>query len=99
MAIISIAQQARPKVTGQIDERRAHWTIFSTVVVRTGISVSRPINSYQLSAISSPVQGALPPHVDVTGEQEQHEDHDLHEPRPSEVAQRHRPRIQERHLD
>ena len=26
-----MAQHARPKVTGQIDERRAHCTIFSTV--------------------------------------------------------------------
>ena len=42
MAIISIAQQANPNVTGHIDERRAHWTIFSTLVVRTGISLSRP---------------------------------------------------------
>jgi hypothetical protein len=40
IAIISIAQQARPNVTGQIDERRAHCTIFSTVVVRTGSSAS-----------------------------------------------------------
>src|SRR3954466_14657587 len=38
IAIISMAQQASPKVTGQIDDRRAHWTIFSTVVVSTGIS-------------------------------------------------------------
>src|SRR6266404_9467969 len=43
IAIISIAQQARPKVTGQIAERRAHWTIFSTLVVRTGISRSDSI--------------------------------------------------------
>src|SRR5438445_1176634 len=40
IAIISIAQHASPKVTGQIDDRRAHCTIFSTVVVRTGISYS-----------------------------------------------------------
>src|SRR6187431_2508394 len=40
IAIISMAQHARPKVTGQIDERRAHCTIFVTVVVRTGISIS-----------------------------------------------------------
>jgi hypothetical protein len=26
-----------------MDERRAHCTIFSTVVVRTGISASKPI--------------------------------------------------------
>jgi hypothetical protein len=37
MAIISIAQQAKPNVTGQMAERRAHCTIFSTEVVRTGI--------------------------------------------------------------
>jgi hypothetical protein len=35
-----MAQQARPNVTGQIEERRAHWTILSTVVVRMGISKS-----------------------------------------------------------
>src|SRR5438094_5559235 len=54
IAIISIAQHARPNVTGQIDDRRAHCTIFSTVVVSTGISLSKPISaiSYQLSAIS-----------------------------------------------
>ncbi len=40
MAIISIAQHASPNVTGQIADRRAHCTIFSTVVVRTGISRS-----------------------------------------------------------
>jgi hypothetical protein len=40
IAIISIAQQARPNVTGQMDERLAHCTIFSTVVVSTGISNS-----------------------------------------------------------
>src|SRR5215831_8280626 len=38
--IISIAQHARPNVTGQMDDRRAHWTILSTVVVRTGMSAS-----------------------------------------------------------
>src|SRR6185436_5038196 len=38
IAIISIAQHARPNVTGQIDERRAHWTSLSTCVVSTGRS-------------------------------------------------------------
>src|SRR5687768_1950582 len=40
IAIISKAQHARPKVTGHTDERRAHWTTFSTVVVRMGRSLS-----------------------------------------------------------
>ena len=35
-----MAQHARPNVTGQMADRRAHWTIFSTVVVRMGISWS-----------------------------------------------------------
>src|SRR6187455_2399338 len=43
IAIISMAQHASPKVTGQIDDRRAHCTIFSTLVVNTEISDSRPI--------------------------------------------------------
>src|SRR5205814_6221504 len=43
IAIISIAQHARPNVTGQIDDRRAHCTIFSTVVVNTGMSTSSPM--------------------------------------------------------
>src|SRR5947199_8985843 len=91
IAIISIAQHARPKVTGQIDDRRAHCTIFSTVVVRTGMSASRPIGS--------PIERALAPDIRVAGEEERHEQHDLHEPAPSQIAQRHRPRIEERDLD
>jgi hypothetical protein len=41
MAIISIAQQASLNVTGQMDERRAHWTIFDARRW-TGISKSEP---------------------------------------------------------
>jgi hypothetical protein len=40
IAIISIAQHARPKVTGQIEDRRAQLTILSTLVSRTGRSLS-----------------------------------------------------------
>src|SRR5215468_9779836 len=91
IAIISIAQHARPKVTGQMDDRRAHCTIFSTVVVRTGISASSPI--------VAPVERALAPDVDVARQQERHEEQHLHESVPAEIAQRHRPRIQKRDLD
>src|SRR5260221_13230980 len=59
MAIISIAQHARPNVTGQIDERRAHCTIFSTVVVRTGISLSRPIDQATLLVLCASAASAL----------------------------------------
>jgi len=47
IAIISIAQHASPNVTGQMEDRRAHCTIFSTLVVNTGISDSRPIGDNQ----------------------------------------------------
>src|SRR5205085_7724130 len=56
IAIISMAQHARPKVTGQMDERRAHCTIFSTLVVNTGISDSRPmvyVHSPQFEILNS----------------------------------------------
>src|SRR6478672_8751938 len=103
IAIISIAQHARPKVTGQIDDRRAHCTIFSTVVVSTGISVSSPIHP-QPSALSpqpsalfrAPIERTLAPDVDVAGEEQRHEQQDLDEAGPAEIAQRHRPRIEER---
>src|SRR4029077_12278386 len=85
IAIISIAQHARPKVTGQMDDRLAHCTIFSTVVVRTGISDSRPMSCL----LVAPVERALAPDVDVAEEQEQHEQHDLGEAVPAEIAQRH----------
>src|SRR6185503_12922534 len=58
IAIISMAQHASPNVTGQMAERRAHCTIFSTVVVRIGMCTSAM--SFPLAA---PVEGALAPHV------------------------------------
>src|SRR5437764_12815800 len=57
IAIISIAQQARPKVTGQIEERRPHCTIFVAVVVRTGISIS------DMPVLMAPVENAFAPGV------------------------------------
>src|SRR5215467_6946624 len=74
IAIISIAQHASPNVTGQIEERRAHCTIFSTVVVRTGISYSdsRPM--------TSPVEGAFAPDVQIACKKECHEEQHLDEP-------------------
>src|SRR5215475_12594275 len=64
IAIISMAQHARPNVTGQMDERLAHCTIFSTVVVRTGISNSGIV-------FLAPIEDVLAPHVDVAGGQDQ----------------------------
>src|SRR3954447_11166090 len=78
IAIISIAQHARPKVTGQMDDRRAHWTIFSTVVVRTGMSKSdsRPMSISDgrgaRPRVAAPVERALAPHIHVAGQHQQH---------------------------
>src|SRR5947207_12605736 len=81
MAIIAMAQHARPNVTGQMDERRAHCTIFSTVVVRTGISASSPI------VLVSPIEDALPPDVHVACEQQRHEHQHLREAAPSKLSE------------
>src|SRR5690606_27571194 len=100
--IISMAQQARPKVTGQIADLRAQVTTFSTVVVRTGISscCSRPIDhpgahGRPTKRLRAPVEDSLAPDVDVAGRQDRDEQHDLHEAGPAEVAQGHRPRVEE----
>src|SRR5206468_579166 len=88
----SAPKRATPKVTGQIDERRAHCTIFSTVVVRMGISASRPMSiadrrtTPRRRLIAAPVEGALAPHVDVSGEEQRDEQEDLREAVPAEIA-------------
>src|SRR3954466_890084 len=94
MAIISIASAACPKVTGQIDERRAHWTIFSTLVVNTGMSKSDSSPTFR-----TPIECAFAPDVHVAREQQRHEQQHLDEAAPPQVAQRHRPRIEEGNLD
>ena len=91
-------------MTGQMDERRAHCTIFSTRRGQDGDFDSRPIST--LDARRSGIRLSLPQSraplrhtYDVAGEQQRHEEDDLHEARPAEIAQRHRPRIQERDFD
>src|SRR5262245_42665689 len=92
IAIISIAQHASPNVTGQMADRRAHCTIFSTVVVRTGISSSA-------MSLPAPIERALAPDVDVTRQQQREERDDLPETRLAEVAGGDRPGIEKRDLD
>src|SRR5215212_6164516 len=75
--IISMAQQARPNVHGQIADFRAQLTTFSTVVVRTGISFSSSSCSRPITVSPhdrrgpppqrrTPVENAFPPDVNVT---------------------------------
>src|SRR6478609_2149214 len=108
IAIISMAQQASPKVTGQMADFRAQWTTFSTVVVRTGISsccsspigyLARPGSHACADLVRTPIEHALAPDVDVANRQDRHERDDLHEPGPAQIPERHRPGIEERHLD
>src|SRR5580765_1651689 len=100
IAIISMAQQARPNVTGQIDERRAQLTILSTVVSRTGISgsYSAMVSNQKLSFVS-PIKDALAPDVDVAGQHDQKEQQHLDEAKPTQFPQGHREGIQEGDLD
>src|SRR3954447_1917229 len=109
--IISMAQQARPKVHGQIADFRAQLTTFSTVVVRTGISIcssccSRPKRTpacgsggTSLQERRTPVEHALAPDVQITRGENRREEHDLQVAEPPEVADRHGPGIEEGHLD
>src|SRR5262245_24221089 len=57
VAIISIAQQARPKVTGQIDELRAQLKIFSVEVV----TIQPPGKWWMASAIEESASEVLSP--------------------------------------
>src|SRR4029079_10465496 len=108
IAIISMAQQASPKVTGQMGDFRAQWTTFSTVVVRTGISscCSSPIG-YLASPgghacadlVWPPIEHALAPDVDIAGRQDRHASDQLSKPRPIKGSERHGPGIKEGDLD
>src|SRR5207245_10995439 len=55
VAIISIAQQASPNVTGQIDDLRAQLKIFSVVVV----TIQPPGMRWIVSAIAARASAAL----------------------------------------
>src|SRR3954451_12771382 len=99
--IISIAQQARPKVHGQIADFRAQLTTFSTVVVRTGISIcssccsspkrtpARRGGGASLHERGAPVEHTLAPDVHVPCGENQREQHDLDVAGPPEIAHRH----------
>ena len=53
-AIISIAQQARPKLSGQMEFARAQFTMLSMVVNRTPRSTSSRVRSSSLRMFISP---------------------------------------------
>src|SRR5213080_3400425 len=96
-AIISIAQQASPKVAGQKLALRVQFTSFSTVVSRM------PLGSFSSMPMwcqpSVPVESATPPDVGVRDEHRADEQQHLDEPEQAQRVERHRPRVQEDDLD
>src|SRR3954452_1599920 len=96
VVIISIAQQARPKVAGEKLALRMEPATPSTVVSRTplGSFSSRP--TYLPSV---PVQAAPTPDVGVGDEHGGDEDDHLHEAVGPQDVEVHRPRVEEDDLD
>src|SRR3954466_7143694 len=96
-AIISIAQQARPKVAGHSEDLRVQLTSFSTLVSRTplGSFSSRPIRTPRSAgrapAWSLPLQPTAPPHVGVGDEHGDDEDGHLDQAEDPEGVVGHRP--------
>src|SRR3954467_7416689 len=86
VAIISIAQQARPNVAGHSEDLRVQLTSFSTLVSSTplGSFSSRPITEPPVPRLV-PFQSAPAPHVGVGDEDRADEDDHLDQ---AEDAQR-----------
>src|ERR1700738_1480512 len=94
VAIISIAQQARPNVAGQTELFRAHPATCSTVLSR------KPLGSFSSRPMSVPLQTAAPPDIGVRDENGDDEQHHLDESEPSrELCERHSPWVEEDDLD
>src|SRR5258706_14877823 len=137
IAIISMAQQARPKPSGQIAFARAQFTTLCTVVNRmpfsssarrrssseTGpVGITRPGSGFEGAAWASvrngaalgagsvtvvsrsargsfPLQGPLLQEVEVPDEQDEDEQHHLHQAVEPQLPEGHRPRVEEHGLD
>src|SRR6266511_6444321 len=96
VAIISIAQQASPKVAGHSEPLRAQLASFSTVLTRMPPgSFSRPLPLL----MSIPLQSATLPVVHVRDHQQAEEYSHLGQPEDTELPEDDRPGIQEDHLD
>src|SRR3954465_12014492 len=92
--IISIAQQASPKVAGHSDALRVQLTRLST------LASTIPFGSFSSSPmLLAPVQPAAAPHVGVGEGDGGDEQHDLDETEQPERVDVHRERVEEDHLD
>src|SRR5690606_23367118 len=97
VAIISIAQHARPKVTGQSEPLRDRPAIFSTVVSRKpdGAASSIPM----VSPSSRPLEAAAAPLVQVGHRDDDQEEHRRDEAEQRELREVDGPLVQEHDLD
>src|SRR3954466_2808508 len=93
VAIISMAQHARPNVAGHSDPALASPAIFSTVVSR------KPLGSFSSNPTSVPLQPAAPPDVGVHNEDGADEQHHLDESEGAESVEGNGPRVQEDDFD
>src|SRR5687767_9670913 len=93
VAIISIAQQARPNVTGHSELLRIQPARPSTVPSR------KPLGSFSSRPISVPLQAAAPPDVGVRDEDREDEQRHLDQTEQPERLEAHRPGVQEDDLD
>src|SRR5664279_934911 len=91
--IISMAQQARPKVAGHSEDLRVQLTSFST------LASSTPSGNFSSRPISVPVQPAAAPHIGVRDEHSDDEDDDLDQPEQAERPIGHGVRVKEDDLD
>src|SRR5450755_4926162 len=94
VCISSIAQQARPKVAGHTELRRAHPATFSTEVSIRPVGSSSSIPIWLI-----PLQTAAPPDIGVRDQHRDDERDHLDEAEGPELLERDRPRIEEDDLD
>src|SRR5437879_87408 len=87
VAIISMAQQARPNVAGPTELLRASPMTCSTVVSRT------PAGSFSSRPISVPLQTTATPHVGVRDEDGDDEEHHFDETEQPHVVEGDRPGV------
>src|ERR1700753_2952881 len=95
-AIISIAQQAKPKPNGQTEFLRPQLYRSSSVVVKTPCFCNSLLNS---SSMLFPSQHALPPGPEQAGNQHENENHHFHKSERAQSVKRHRERQKKNRFD
>src|SRR5690554_2133219 len=98
-AIISMAQQASPKVAGHMEALRAHPANSSTVLSRKPDDWSLICVSPRVLVRSVPLEATAPPLVHERHGDQREEGQHRDEPEGRQGAEVHRPRVEEDDLD